>query len=208
MDEDIRDSVDLALASLLPEGLVVSVKDGVVILQGAVSSDSEVMEATSLACQVEGVKKVINRLTVQQPLHSDEPISGDKIDIVGTNDPIEAAENGEPYFPPTDPVVWPSTTSDEDIEIKGGWAPSAEETPIFQDYHETVQHGDDEITDMVLRELALDAATADLKIDVETVDGMVYLRGRVGSLQEEQTVEEVASRVPGVDEVVDELEIA
>lgn len=38
-------------------------------------------------------------------------------------------------------------------------------------------------------------------------DGVVYLRGRVGSLEDVELAEAVAEQVPGVDEVEEELEV-
>jgi osmotically-inducible protein OsmY len=42
---------------------------------------------------------------------------------------------------------------------------------------------------------------------VETVDGVVYLRGTVPGLEDTDLAAEVAARVPGVVDVVDEMTV-
>jgi osmotically-inducible protein OsmY len=50
--------------------------------------------------------------------------------------------------------------------------------------------------------------TTDLAVRVAVRNGVVYLRGAVSSLDDAESAEEVASRVPGVAEVVEELDVA
>jgi|GraSoiStandDraft_2_1057267.scaffolds.fasta_scaffold3759209_1 osmotically-inducible protein OsmY len=47
-----------------------------------------------------------------------------------------------------------------------------------------------------------------LELTVETIDGVVYLHGAVPSLDDSDLAAEVAARVPGVVEVVDETTLA
>ena len=49
-----------------------------------------------------------------------------------------------------------------------------------------------------------DAATSSLRLNVETIDGVVYLRGEVDTLDDGDLAAEVAARVRGVEDVVDE----
>ena len=58
------------------------------------------------------------------------------------------------------------------------------------------------------RELLEDAATTDLRVEVEVRDGVVRLRGTVQDVVDAENAEEVAARVPGVDEVLEELRVA
>jgi osmotically-inducible protein OsmY len=51
-------------------------------------------------------------------------------------------------------------------------------------------------------------ATTDLAVEVTVRGGVVRLRGAVAGLEDADDVQEVASRVPGVVEVVDELVVA
>lgn len=95
------------------------------------------------------------------------------------DDPTRAVEEAEPYFPPTDPQPPP-------------------QSPIE----------DDSLSARVRRALLEDSATTALAIDVEVNDGVVTLRGRVDDLSDTDNALEVAGRVPGVVDVVDELEIS
>ena len=52
-----------------------------------------------------------------------------------------------------------------------------------------------------------DAATTDFEIDVLVRQGVVRLRGAVADLDDAANAESVAYRVPGVREVVEELEV-
>jgi hypothetical protein len=121
----------------------------------------------------------------------------------GPSDNIEDDLVGEgevSYVPPTDPVRGP------DNEVLGGFQ-------ITSMDHSSVARssdgglGDEAIAEAVRRELAEDAATTALEIDVTVMDGVVTLRGRVPDIEDVENAEEVASRVPGVVEVRDELEV-
>ena len=124
---------------------------------------------------------------------------------VGTTDSEEAAEEAEPYFPPTDPVVRP-TQDEEQLEVLGGFSGTSMDDLAgaagFDD------RNDDDITQAVLRELAEDALTTDLDIHVTTRNGVVRLRGEVPSLDDAENAEAVAGRVGGVREVEEDLAIA
>lgn len=63
------------------------------------------------------------------------------------------------------------------------------------------------VVDAVQRELARDAATTDLVLDVSADGRVVTLRGRVPNLTDTDNALAVAGRVPGVDDVVDEIEV-
>ena len=69
-------------------------------------------------------------------------------------------------------------------------------------------YGDEAIADAVRRELREDAATTDLQIRVAVRNGVVHLHGTVPGLEDADAAEEVASRVTGVREVVEGLDVA
>jgi hypothetical protein len=123
---------------------------------------------------------------------------------IGTSDPEFAAEEGIPYYPPTDPVVEPSE-GEEELEIIGGFAPGSYDRS--EDLRPGQHLGNEQITDLVRRELREDATTADFDIEVETRAGVVFLRGTVETLDDAENVEAVAARVPGVVDVHEELEV-
>jgi hypothetical protein len=129
----------------------------------------------------------------------------------GTTDVMEVVENGETFFAPTDPVVQPVTPTEdnpEGMDILGGFAGTALDTPREQTRDpERIRYNDDEIAENVITALRNDAYTTDLDVDVEVVDGIVYLRGRVNSIEDVEQAEEVAGSVEGVVDVEEELEI-
>ena len=57
------------------------------------------------------------------------------------------------------------------------------------------------------KELRRDAATTALEVQVAVRNGSVRLRGRVPDLVDAENVEAVAARVPGVVEVIEELDL-
>lgn len=130
----------------------------------------------------------------------------DFADSPGTTDVIESVEEAEPYFPPTDPPM--TTRPLTNAGVAGGFATgSDEESEDTEDAPLRVSGGDDEIQARVIRALRHDAYTADLNIHVTVEDGVVYLTGKVRSLEDIEQAEEVAGEVPGVEEVEEDLEI-
>jgi hypothetical protein len=133
----------------------------------------------------------------EEPTFTDDP---------GTTDVIEAVEEGEPYFPPTDPVI--RVSRNQNADVMGGFSGSSYEEPSEpEDDPNRVQSNDDEIAERVRYTLAADAYTADLNIDVEVENGVVYLHGKVGSLDDIEQAEQLAGSVPGVEDVEEDLEI-
>ncbi len=130
----------------------------------------------------------------------------DFMDSPGTSDIIEAVEEGEPYVPPIDPPL--TTRPLTNASMRGGFSTGAdEELDDTEDEPLRVRGGDEDIAARVIRALRLDAYTTDLNIDVEVEDGVVYLTGKVRSLEEVERAEEVAGSVLGVEEVEEDLEI-
>ncbi len=143
----------------------------------------------------------VDRDQVLDPGFEDEP---DFVEDIGTSDPMEAAAEAIPYFPPTDPVVRPSH-DEEDLEVVGGFGATAMDEEMGGASFE--YRPDEEITSHVREELKQDALTTDLVIDVVTRNGVVYLYGAVPTLEDAENAEAVAARVPGVKEVREELVI-
>ncbi len=118
-----------------------------------------------------------------------------------TDDPMMATDEAEPYLAPIDPPVVPGGR--DNVEVAQGFAGSSE-----GEEQRAGTPGDDDITERVSHLLRTDAATTELQLEVETIDGVVYLRGVVPSLDDTDLAAEVAARVPGVVEVVDEMTVA
>jgi len=149
-----------------------------------------------------------------QPLQDlAEPDYNEAVPLVGgdmTADAMIAAEEGIPYVPPTDPVVRPAD-DDQQLAVVGGFGTSADDE--YPDQSATTAlgdapPGDEDLREEVVAALQADAATTELVIEVEVRNGTVYLRGEVQTLDDSELAEEVASRVPGVRAVVEELIIA
>ena len=118
------------------------------------------------------------------------------------NDPTEAVEEAEPYFPPTDPVV--RVDEKGDTQIAGGFG-----TGEALERHPTAATrgapSDEALEDLVHRALRLDAGTAQLHLKVGVVEGVVRLRGPIEDESDAENALAVAGDVPGVVDVIDEL---
>ncbi len=120
----------------------------------------------------------------------------------GADDP--AAEGDAVYTPPIDPVV--KTDTHGRAEILGGFG-SDDDSPVERSASDG-QLGDEALADAVRRRLAEDSATTDLPIIVAVRNGVAHLRGQVTDLDDADNAESVAASVPGIREVVEELEVA
>jgi osmotically-inducible protein OsmY len=134
-----------------------------------------------------------------------EPVRVDLWDMTEEDLYADETDDNVPYFPATDPVI--TTTSDGEITILGGFSSTA-----MDDMQVAVsadgQVGDEALAEAVQLELREDASTTDLPIVVHVRDGIVYLHGQVPDLVDTDNAIDVASHVPGVDEIVDRLEVA
>ncbi len=229
-DRILTERLLAALSSLELADMRAVVRDGIAYLSGPVPSDLDRARARQAARTVPGVTDVVDDITID----SDSTVApgGEPIDLagtadydvpgssmltgteddlngdIGTTDPAEAADGSEPYYPPTDPVVRPVPRSKGDIEITGGFSAGSLDSPLESEPGPPrLQGGDDEIARDVRLALREDAGTSDLRIRVVVRDGVVYLRGTVGSLDDVELAEAVAGQVDGVLEVQEELEI-
>jgi osmotically-inducible protein OsmY len=118
------------------------------------------------------------------------------------NDPTEAVEEAEPYFPPTDPVV--RIDEKGETQIAGGFG-----TGEALERHPTAATrgapSDEALEDLVHRALRLDAGTAQLHLKVGVVEGVVRLRGLIEDESDAENALAVAGDIPGVVDVIDEL---
>lgn len=130
--------------------------------------------------------------TIDYPDHARGPSTSLYVD--------EVSEGDEVYVPPTDPVG-------TNREVIGGLSSSSMESIEVQRSALDGELGDEAIADAVRRELREDAATTDLEVEVAVGQGVARLTGSVPYLVDSENAEEVAARVPGVVEVIDELEV-
>ena len=224
--------VQVALSTIQIYGLTVSSdKEGVVYLDGAARTDDAYRMAERLAARVPGVRHVVNRLNLE-PLAGSMPVQrsvtepeaaaeielnhvhiaagteDDLNEMIGTTDTAIAADEADPYFPPTDPVVLRAPREQGGYSVVGGFSPTALDAPIdLEQLPRPLDQGDDEIARRVRLALKEDAGTFDLPIHVSVRQGIVHLRGVVPSIADAELAEEVASRAPGVVDVEEELEV-
>jgi osmotically-inducible protein OsmY len=138
----------------------------------------------------------------------DQPLETNPINVADESvyDLDAPAEPDATYFAPTDPVM--GTDDQGGPEILGGFEPSST-SDVDEVDRSTLDWklGDEAIADAVRRELREDAETTGLSLTVHVVNGVVRLRGRVADLTDAEDAEEVAGRVPGVREVIDETTV-
>jgi osmotically-inducible protein OsmY len=131
------------------------------------------------------------------PIAAPGPSASDVDDVVESGDEV--------YTPPTDPVI---TLDDQDnVQVLGGFSSTSMDSMVVERSALDGLPGDEALADAVRRELREDAATTDLRIRIIVRDGVVYLRGRVEGLEDAENAEAVAGNVPGVLDVVEELEV-
>jgi hypothetical protein len=126
----------------------------------------------------------------------------DFTDDAGATDPMVAAAEGVPWFPPTDPVVGPSD-DDGDLRMLNGFAATGD----APDVPPGAPALDELLNARVLRALADDALTTDLAITAHTRGGVVHLRGEAPTLEDGENAEAVAASVEGVNEVGESLRV-
>lgn len=138
---------------------------------------------------------------------------GSSTDAWRTSGPTAAVDDdivseGDVVFsPPTDPVMRRDPDTLED-EVVGGLSSSSMEDISVPRSALDGEYGDEAIASAIRRELREDAQTAELGgIDVSVFDGVVTLRGVVPLLEDSNSAEEVAARVPGVVEVREMLDV-
>jgi osmotically-inducible protein OsmY len=138
---------------------------------------------------------------------TDQPLETNEINVANDSIPDldEDAEPDPTFFAPTDPVL--KLGERGGAEVLGGFTPTSDTSDEVDLSVEDHQPGDEAIADAVRRELKEDALTTDLPIEVVVERGVVHLQGSVPSQEEAEGAQDVASRVPGVREVLDELEL-
>jgi hypothetical protein len=125
-----------------------------------------------------------------------------------TDNPDVAAEEGLTYVPPSDPPIVPSDEP-EDAEIAAGFGSSALDEPYDVDHMSSLEQADDTMAQLVREAIRADGATSRYadEVAIGTRGGVVALRGVVDDVEDTDNLVEVASRVNGVVEVIDELEV-
>ncbi len=140
-------------------------------------------------------------------LDSSDALASDKLRDGETDDPDVAAEEGLAWVPPIDPPVV-SSPWEPDPVVAAGTGVSAldeEDSPVG-----ALDEDESEITARIREALRADSATSRLAdtLVVAVVGTTAYIRGVVDDLDDGDTIIDVAQRVDGIDDVVDETEVA
>jgi osmotically-inducible protein OsmY len=142
-----------------------------------------------------------------EPDFTDQPLLTDPTAAPGpsSSSPDLVEEGDEVYVPPIDPVI--TLDEQDDVEVLGGFAPDSMSSMLVERSAMDDRLGDEALAEAVRRELREDASTTDLRINVVVRNGVVRLRGRVAGIEDVENAEAVAGNVPGVRDVVEELEV-
>jgi osmotically-inducible protein OsmY len=202
---------------LAEAGLQVAVErsDGTLLLSGVVDSEESRQAAEDIVTQAMPDARIDNQIDIEsvlpsvvEPDFTDQPGMSDPVEAsgAGSSDADDPANTGEVYTPPVDPVL--RTDQHGAAHILGGFEiDSFDDTPVDRSAMDRVP-GDEALADAIRRELAEDAATTELNIYVAVRQGVAHLRGRVTDMDDADNAEAVAARVPGVRDVVEELEVS
>lgn len=142
-----------------------------------------------------------------QPLDTDAALVAN--DSVVEDEEIgdyQESQSDDAYFAPTDPVL--TTNAHGDIEVLGGFEATSDDAISVDASTIDDIPGDEALRDAIRAALRHDATTTDLRLHVHVHNGIAHLRGTVADLTDADNAQDVASRVPGVEDVIDETEVA
>lgn len=198
-----REAAEEIVQAVAPEAPI----DNQIDVETILPTDIDRFASDEPIAEMDETRAELRQLREQlEPDFTDQPGLFDPIAAPGAESSNEEdlAKEGETYTPPVDPVL--TTNAYGDAEVLGGFGEDEDE-PVEASASDG-RPGDEALADAIRRELAEDAATADLNIVVAVRNGVAHLRGRVTDLDDADNAEAVAARVPGVRDVVEELEVA
>jgi osmotically-inducible protein OsmY len=212
-DDEIKKDVEEELRydpDLDPTDIAVSVKDAVVTLTGFVKSYAQKFEAEAAAKRVAGVVAVANDIEVRVPVLDQRP------DPEIARDAVEALRSQLPYSSQSIKVVvhdgWITLEGEaewnyqrERAEEAVRWIKGVKGVINAIQVKPKVTPTDikKKIEEALKRSAEIDAQ----RIDVETHDGEVILKGTVHSWFEREEAERAAWSAPGVTKVIDQIAI-
>ncbi len=126
-----------------------------------------------------------------------------------TNDPDTAAQEGLPWVAPVDPPVVADHQNPEGVDVAAGFGMSAESDPYDSDHEDELLTNEDEFVALVRDALRADSATSQYAdtLAIAHRSGIVAVRGVVDDLDDTDAITEVVTRVRGVTQVIDELDV-
>jgi len=126
-----------------------------------------------------------------------------------TSNPDEAAEQGLTWVPPIDPPVVPDLEDPQGAKVAAGFGTTSDDQPYDDNNRSDLLSAEDDMTARIREALIADAATSAYaeNLVIGTRDGTIVVRGLVDDIDDTDNIVDVISRVPGVDEVIEELEV-
>jgi hypothetical protein len=150
-------------------------------------------------------------LPERMPLPSED--EGDLTDEPGegeSTDPLVATEEGVPYVPPTERVLSEARVHEGGSDVAG--APPTDEQELELEAASDVEPDraprDEALLAEALGALRRSDLTAGDRVQVDAADHTIWVRGEVESVEIADEILALLGELPGVDEVVDELEVA
>ncbi len=137
-------------------------------------------------------------------------LAADELREGETDDPDVAAEEGLTYVPPIDPPTRADEEAPGGLEVAAGTGVSALSEPYDEDHASELLSEESDLTARIRDALEADAATTDLadRLVIGTRGSTVVVRGIVDDIDDGDTIAAVIERVKGVDEVIDETDLA
>lgn len=126
-----------------------------------------------------------------------------------TDDYLVATEEGVPYVPPTDRVLSDARESEGGPDVAGTDPTSAgelERDDMIQPEDATIARDDELLADAIEALRSSDVVSGE-RIRLAVNGSQVIVRGQVDSIDVSDEVLAIVGDVPGVTEVVDELEV-
>lgn len=200
----------------------VDTSHGVVTLTGPVSSAAERAQAIRLARRTDGVKRVVNKLTIGKT----EPTSGRvPADTTTTTDTVKKDETKIIIKDDTTPAVKKGAektkevakdvagkTADVAKDVAGKTSDAAKKTgKAVKDTKVEVKDdahvGDSSVTTAVKTRLMTDEVARGTSIDVDTKDGVVTISGTVPTAADKVRIGQLVEKTTGVKSVVNDLKV-
>lgn len=192
------------------QDIIVDVADGVVTLTGTVDTYDQKLEAAQIAGRIKGVVDIINDIVVKPvSARPDLEIQND----VGMAIRRDVRVNAEDVIVNVNSAVVTLSGSVPTIAQKNAIESDAWLTPGVTDVIDNIvvappfARTDHEIKDNVLARLLGNTSIYIRHLNVDVVNGVVYIRGSVSDYTQKWIASDDAWRVPGVKNVVNELAV-
>jgi len=128
-----------------------------------------------------------------------------------TDDPMVASAEGVPYVPPSERVISGARDDVEGADFAGSAATDEEELeadePEASDDLAQPPPRDEELLAQALAALRRSDLAAGDRIEIDAAGSTIFVRGSVESIDIAEEIDDLLVGVPGVSEVIDELEV-